>query len=126
MSKKEKETAETAAQITNSEPENGEKLSRYYNTKDVTKRREIREDIVDNKQYVFYTELTTNADTDGNKEITLEIGIEKIDGGVIEEKQSMRLRQDVLENSNITTLSEIITMLQITKQDVKNFINYKK
>jgi flagellar basal body rod protein FlgF len=124
MSKK--ETAETAAQTTISEPENGEKLSRYYNTKDVTKRREIREDIVDNKQYVFYTELTTNADTDGNKEITLEIGIEKIDGGVIEEKQSMRLRQDVLENSNITTLSEIITMLQITKQDVKNFINYKK
>lgn len=124
MSKK--ETAETTAQTTISEPENGEKLSRYYNTKDVTKRREIREDIVDNKQYVFYTELTTNADTDGNKEITLEIGIEKIDGGVIEEKQSMRLRQDVLENSNITTLSEIITMLQITKQDVKNFINYKK
>lgn len=124
MSKK--ETAETAAQTTISEPENGEKLSRYYNTKDVTKRREIREDIVDNKQYVFYTELTTNADTDGNKEITLEIGIEKIDGGIIEEKQSMRLRQDVLENSNITTLSEIITMLQITKQDVKNFINYKK
>lgn len=124
MSKK--ETAETAAQTTISEPENGEKLSRYYNTKDVTKRREIREDIVDNKQYVFYTELTTNADTDGNKEITLEIGIEKIDGGVILEKQSMRLRQDVLENSNIETLSEIITMLQITKQDVKNFINYKK
>lgn len=124
MSKK--ETAETAAQTTISEPENGEKLSRYYNTKDVTKRREIREDIVDNKQYVFYTELTTNADTDGNKEITLEIGIEKIDGGTILEKQSMRLRQDVLENSNIETLSEIITMLQITKQDVKNFINYKK
>ena len=124
MSKK--ETAETAAQTTISEPENGEKLSRYYNTKDVTKRREIREDIVDKKQYVFYTELTTNADTDGNKEITLEIGIEKIDGGTILEKQSMRLRQDVLENSNIETLSEIITMLQITKQDVKNFINYKK
>lgn len=124
MSKK--ETAETTAQTTNSEPENGEKLSRYYVTKDVTKRREIREDIVNNKQYVFYTELTTNADTDGNKEITLEIGIEKIDGGVIEQQQSMILHRDIFGNGNTETLSDIITMLQITKQQVKNFINSKK
>lgn len=124
MSKK--ETAETTAQTANNEPENGEKLSRYYVTKDVTKRREIREDIVDNKQYVFFTELTTNADTDGNKEITLEIGIEKIDGGVIEQQQSMVLHRDIFGNGNTETLSDIITMLQITKQQVKNFINSKK
>ena len=124
MSKK--ETAETTAQTTNNEPENGEKLSRYYVTKDVTKRREIREDIVDNKQYVFFTELTTNADTDGNKEITLEIGIEKIDGGVIEQQQSMILHRDIFGNGNTETISDIITMLQITKQQIKNFINSKK
>lgn len=115
MSKK--ETAETTAQTTISEPENGVKLSRYYNTKDVTKRQEIREDIVDNKQYVFYTELTTNADTDGNKELTLEIGVEKIDGGVIEKQQSIIVKPE--------TLNDIITMLQITKQTIKNFKNSK-
>lgn len=121
MSKK--ETAETTAQTTNNETPaqydgDGDcKLSRYYNIKDVTSRREIREDILGDKQYVFYAETTTNADSDGNKELTLEIGVEKIDGGVIEKQQSIIVKPE--------TLNDIITMLQIIKQTIKNFKNSK-